>query len=57
MVSVLVTVCAGLLSVYGASRTQRALNKGHERDKLIDIMAWADRRLFHGGEAAGSPPR
>lgn len=39
-------VAAGVFATKGAVRTQAALAKIDEKDRVVDAMAWIDRRVF-----------
>lgn len=45
--SLVFAIVGALFGSRGAARTQVALRKARGRDKLIDIMAWIDRKVFH----------
>lgn len=46
LLSVVVSVVGFLAAVHGSAKTQFALRKAHQSDRIIDAMAWFDRKLF-----------
>ena len=47
--ALVVGVLAGVLGCRGATRTQAALRSIDQRDRIIDIQAWVDRKVFRAG--------
>jgi len=46
VVTVIVSVACFFVTVSGAAKTQAILRRGDQRDLVIDVLAWLDRKLL-----------